>query len=645
MKHYNLLIVAALAGLSLSSCAQKEAIGTDPVRRAIRFTSNLSAYATKATDTNFEAGDEVSLFAHTNGYLFSDNVKMTFVGNELVPEHDVCWSENQPDSVCTAFFAVYPYREDWELMADLAVFSVNADQSTRERYAASDLLAASYIAYPDCETVPLNFTHRLCKFSVYISDADSVSRVYLSDVYGKSRLVVNHAMPVRAVGEKGDISMYAVEGGASETPWSAIIPPQEMDFKVVVELKDGKQYAFAPSSWNDVTVLQSAYEYNTWVSLDDASEADYYVQVRDWTADNDSQFGEYVSDRYHTEGLWYLRTNGSDMSYMEKDNGLTDWFTNYVFTPDPSATYDLVYRIASHEYVYGLPEEGAVVIPCDTLSLVEGGKPFRINANADCIVSFNPYDNTLRTAVYDEKIYLVSFSDAVRYEMSRTEAGIYTVDFDYWGENFYFTGSSGWTLGSVGYMYYPGVWQLYTSGRYFCRIESSGKYRISLNVNNLRLKIESLGEYVPAAYTALLGDWTYAKDDGTVFDISIKSSGYGFGVTMDGRDFYANYDNARSRMVIPFQKVREWYWSDYSANVQDWLCAGVGEGNASLGYEGEDLMYCTVSEDGSSIEVTPAPKDNPTNFYCLVASLRDGPYAGYYAEYWKMPLPQVWSKK
>lgn len=643
MKHYNLLIVAALAGLSLSSCAQKEAIGTDPVRRSIRFTSNLSAYATRATDTDFEAGDEVSLFAHTNGYLFSDNVKMTFVGNELVPEHDVCWGENQPDSVCTDFFAVYPYREDWELTADLAVFSVNADQSTRERYAASDLLAASYIAYPDCETVPLNFTHRLCKFSVYISDADSVSRVYLSDVYGKSRLVVNHAMPVRAVGEKGDISMYAVEGGASETPWSAIIPPQEMDFKVVVELKDGKQYAFAPSSGNDVTVLQSAYEYNTWVSLDDASEADYYVQVKDWTADNDTQFGEYVSDRYHTEGNWYLRTGGEDIGLFGS-NILTNWFGSTLLTPDPSATYDLVYRIASHEYVYGLPEEGAVVTPCDTLSLVEGGKPFRINEASECMLSVDPYSNSLRVATYDENVYLM-IRGGVQHEMTRIGTLRYTVDFDYWGEEFYFTGSSGWVLASSGGILYQGVWQLYRNNAVFFTLTVPGKYRMTIDIGSLRLKIEYMGTYVPEAYDAMLGDWTYTKDDGTVFYISIKSSGYGFGVTMDGRDFYANYDNARSRMVIPFQKVREWYWSDYSANVQDWLCAGVGEGNASLGYEGEDLMYCTVSDGGSSIEVTPAPKDNPTNFYCLVASLRDGPYAGYYAEYWKMPLPQVWSKK
>lgn len=644
MKHYNLLIVAVLAGLSLSSCAQKETIGTPSVQRVVRFTSNLRAYATRATDTNFEAGDEISLFTYSNDAVVDDNVKMSFAKGELLPEHDIYWDENQADSVYMGFFAVYPYRSDWELWSDLAVSSVNADQSTRELYAASDLLAASYMAYPDCEMVPLNFTHRLSKFSVHVHAADSVSRVYLSGVYGKFRLMVNNAMDVWTVGEKGDVSMYADgnEGG-SLTHWSAIIPPQSMDFKIVVEKMDGRQYAFAPSSGNDVSNLQPSYWYNTDISFRNASTADYYVQVRDWTADNEVQFGEYVSDRYHTEGAWYLRTNGSDMSYMN-GNGLTDWFANLVFAPEPSATYELVYRIASHEYVYGLPEDGAAVTPCDTLSLVEGGKPFRINASADCIVSINPYDNALRLAVYDEKVYLAT-SDAVRYEMDRTQVGIYTFDFDYWGENFYFTGSSGWILASTGIRYYPALWQLYTSGRYYCSIESSGKYRISLNVNNLHLKIESLGEYVPTAYAALLGDWTYTKDDGTVFDISIKSSGYGFDMTMGDRNFYAKYDNALSRMVIPFQKVRDWYWSDYSANVQDWLCAGVGEGQPSMGYEGEDLMYCTVSENGSSIEVTPAPKDNPTNSYYMIALLTDGPYAGNYTVYWeKMPLPQVWSK-
>lgn len=644
MKHYNLLIVAVLAGLSLSSCAQKETIGTPSVQRVVRFTSNLRAYATRATDTNFEAGDEISLFTYSNDAVVDDNVKMSFAKGELLPEHDVYWDENQADSVYMGFFAVYPYRSDWELWSDLAVSSVNADQSTRELYAASDLLAASYMAYPDCEMVPLNFTHRLSKFSVHVHAADSVSRVYLSGVYGKFRLMVNNAMDVWTVGEKGDVSMYADgnEGG-SLTHWSAIIPPQSMDFKIVVEKMDGRQYAFAPSSGNDVTVLQSAYEYNALVSLDDASEADYYVQVREWTADNDSQFGEYVSDRYHTEGNWYLRADGEYISLFSS-NILTNWFGSALLTPDPSVAYDLVYKIASHEYVYGLPEDGVDVTPCDTLSLVQGGKPFGINETSECMLSVDPYSNSLCVTTYDEKVYLTT-STGQKYEMTRIGTLRYTVDFDYWGEEFYFTGSSGWILASAGGVFYQGVWQLNRNNPYFIALTGSGKYRMAIALDSLKLKIERLGDYSPAVYSALLGDWSYTKGDGTVFDISVKSSGYNFAVTIGGMELYASYDNALSRMVIPFQKVRDWYWSDYSANVQDWLCAGVGEGQPSMGYEGEDLMYCTVSENGSSIEVTPAPKDNPTNSYYMIALLTDGPYAGNYAVYWeKMPLPQVWSK-
>lgn len=643
MKHYNLLIVAALVGLSLSSCAQKESVDTTPVQRSIRFTSNLSAYATRATDTDFEAGDEVSLFTYSDDTVVEDNVKMTFSDGELVPEHDIYWDEKQADSVCTNFYAIYPYREDWELWADLAVSSVNADQSTRELYAASDLLAASYMTYPDCETVPLNFTHRLSKFSVNVHVADSISRVYLSGVYGKFRLRVNNAMEVWTVGEKGDVSMYADgEGDDMWTRWSAIIPPQSMDFKVVVEKMDGRQYAFAPSSKNDVANLQPAYWYSADVYCNHASEADYYVQVRDWTADNDAQFGEYVSDRYHTEGNWYLRTGGEDIGLFG-GNILTNWFGSTLITPDPSATYDLVYRIASHEYVYGLPEEGAVVTPCDTLSLVEGGKPFRINETSECMLSVDPYSNSLRVATYDENVYL-AIRGGERHEMTRIGTLRYTVDFDYWGEEFCFTGSSGWVLASSGGILYHGVWQLYRNNAVFFTLTVPGKYRMTVDLGSLRLKIEYMGTYTPEAYNAMLGDWSYTKDDGSAYDISIKSSAYDFIVSIAGHEFHASYDNARSRMVIPFQKVGDWYWETYSGNAENWLCAGLSDGQLTLGGDGEDLMYCTVSEDGSSINVAPA-FSNIVSYYML-ALLVDGPYAGRYGYYFDdMTLPQVWSKK
>ena len=103
MKKYSYIILAALA-LAAASCSVKENFDTSS--KAIRFTNNLGDYATKVTDTNFEEGDAVSLFVQDP--INALNVKMSFSGDELVPEQQICWPESIHASQNVDVFAVYP---------------------------------------------------------------------------------------------------------------------------------------------------------------------------------------------------------------------------------------------------------------------------------------------------------------------------------------------------------------------------------------------------------------------------------------------------------------------------------------------------------------------------------------------------------
>ena len=102
MKQYKKLFIAALAVMALGSCSVKEDASPE-TGRIIRFTTNLGGYVVKATDTEFETGDEVSLFV--GDPIAAYNVKMTCRGGELVPEQTIAWPEGTESGVMTAFVA------------------------------------------------------------------------------------------------------------------------------------------------------------------------------------------------------------------------------------------------------------------------------------------------------------------------------------------------------------------------------------------------------------------------------------------------------------------------------------------------------------------------------------------------------------
>ena len=270
MKKIILSLVTVLAAISCSSLMEKDALLNE---RQIAFTTNIGEYATKATASGFEAGDEIGVIALEP--ISALNVKYTISGSSLTSDTPICWLEDQTDY--TEFMAYYPYDPDFNFFEQYAYnIKVEKDQRTHAAYSRSDFMVAENRVKPD-ETVALQFRHRLSRVDIAIggSLAGKVSSVALDDVYS----VINVAEG--PVGEKGAILAAKAQNADGEDVWSLILVPQETAPTLVVTTTDGEQltYPLGQSIW-----FESNCRYKATLSLkaDGSLDAEFAFQVYDW---------------------------------------------------------------------------------------------------------------------------------------------------------------------------------------------------------------------------------------------------------------------------------------------------------------------------------------------------------------------------
>ena len=652
MKNYRILVIAA-AALALCACQEKESLA--PQKQAIRFTTNLGAY-TKATDTNFEEGDAVSLFAEAP--INALNVRMVCRGGELVPEAPVYWKEDQPVNQYTGFFAVYPYREDWEDLSDLSVFSVNADQRTHELYTASDLLGAAYMAYPDCETVPLNFTHRLCRLIVEVNSYGSdlsVADVYLKDTYGKVRVTIAYRMNVETVGAKGTIRM----GKWDNNRWSAIVPPQYFDFPVVVVMEDGSMYEFSPASWNSEVYLESAKSYTAQMQIDKETETiSGSIAVENWTPDNDAAFGNYIADEYHSEGWWYIKEVNSDDNQELIYNSFNGDHFEAGINAAAGVQYELVYQVGRRELTFGLENTASASVGGEYI-LQENGSPFAFSASGEFVVKVFPYTNRVLVEADDEVWSVVGdFGDDpwnTDLDMVRESSGVYSIDFESYGQEFKLRANHGWEKnlgkynnnpmepGHTYYVYYDG---------YNITLTEAGKYHLELDSRNCILSVELLESYAEKAREAILGNWELTVSDTETISISVSQVDEDnlFLILDEGTYVKAVFDKAIGGFKSYFVWNDEWTHPTYGL-VYDCFIGYYNNGDGdTLRLYGNKDSYCLFSgrvDENDTMLLKPgnSPQGTPFFKFDIIGLLQEGDYAGAYFPYYQdLPLPQTWTR-
>ena len=681
MKQYKNLFIAAIAVLALGSCSVKESASPD-AGRSIRFTTNLGGYVVKATDTDFESGDQVSLFVNDPINVY--NVKMTASGGDLVPERNIAWPEETESNVATAFVAVYPYAEGWEFGSDANVFSVRPDQSTHAGYTASDLMTAAYIAYPDCETVPLNFVHTLSRFDLMIESnlKEEITEVYLAGVYGKSRVGITYNPWANPVGEKGNVKMGCIRTQGTDkykwSEWSAILPAQDISFKVLLVTASGKQYTYAVPAGMDGAYMTAAHKYEGYLALDERAEAtDFSVEVSEWTDNADVQFGNYIADEFHCEGEWILRRYNAETDsfvnlYFEEDvdEKNNTMFTLFLNNPE-GAVYELVYtRNEINYYVFGFKGDTSTPKESGTYPIEIGGTPLSFASAGDLILELRPVDNTLSVREDNDEWSVIGEFDGdnwtVDIPMTRVRAGVYNATLLYFGEEFKFRCNGSWDV-NLGLPWdwgdYPANTTNPDNGKPVSTLERNGKnitlasigwWVVEINVHNKTMRAVNFGadDTIFDGYRSYLGNWYFYHDESHEYEITISDAGTYYNLNFDGVPMKAKYDPVDDGFKVNFHTfatvntkygAADLCFYAETADEETDQVYGAAMGNAPS----ITLMKGKLAADGQSITITPGKLDgHPFSYYYMIFLIKEGDYEGRYGLYFsdEFTFPQTWTK-
>lgn len=222
-------------------------------RKEIKISTAVNALMTRATDTGFDANDRVGLFVvncgdgNTGNELKSsgnhvDNMRFKYNGTWTSDSH-VYWKD---DVTHADFYLYYPYRAN---IGDVRAmpFSVNADQSTENKYKESELLIGSTKnVAPTERSVNVNVSHALSQIMITVAAGNGFTAESLaaSDV----RVTVNGlktsatvdiaTAAVNATGEPQSIKPW-LNGGA----YKALVVPQTVaETNLITVSVDGRDY-------------------------------------------------------------------------------------------------------------------------------------------------------------------------------------------------------------------------------------------------------------------------------------------------------------------------------------------------------------------------------------------------------------------
>jgi len=338
MKHTIAKYFAAAAALCLTAvgCSTLQEDKGVSESRDIKFTASIGSFQVKATDTAFENGDAMGLFAEEP--VEAQNVRLTWQDGALTPETPVQWSWNQLVDESTLFYAYYPYVAEPVFREgdgnNYLEFTVQTDQSTHAAYTASDLMTASTYATPAEGTVSFAFVHRMAKLVLTIDNRlqDPVKEVYVGNVQTTGHYDIARSQDYYSLGERGSIK--AGEGVTAEgaKAWSVILPSQNCQITLMLVTESGKEYVYKSENY---VYFGAARRHSAQVILDEtAISASFSATVYDWIDSGDFWFKQ---PNPMFDGPW---------SIIGTVYGTT-WDTDFYMSQVDYAVW--YYRLAYHE--------------------------------------------------------------------------------------------------------------------------------------------------------------------------------------------------------------------------------------------------------------------------------------------------------
>lgn len=320
------LISAAFAGLIMAVACEKAPVEqpTPSEKLTVKLSASLYQF-TKATDTAFEDGDQISVNIF-NPELFLENAKFTYNAGQLTSATPYAWyDDTELESTVTA---MYPATE---VFAETQTFMVNADQSTKAGYAASDLLLAQTTAKPTAEAVNLPFKHALSKIVVNVDNQlkEEIANVWFADVLGEVTFSTADHSDLVATGSEGTIKAYM----SADNTWQLIVAPQTASPKLALTTASGKQYTFVLSE--DVTFSAGKVSTATVTVSTETIYTAFTPEISDWVADNELNFSQDDTQIELPEVEDAVLTA---CKLTIKVNKAISWYDKYIYSWDANET-------------------------------------------------------------------------------------------------------------------------------------------------------------------------------------------------------------------------------------------------------------------------------------------------------------------
>lgn len=324
---FRILLLSTAMGLMAMACGKEPAPQPAPEKMPIKLSASLYQF-TKATDTSFENGDEISVnIFNPECYLY--NAKYTYTDGALTSAIAHQWYEDT--DIEATITAVYPGSDTMEGYAENQSFVIQADQSSKTGYGMSDLMLAVTRSKPTAEAVKLPFQHALSKVVINIDNQlkENIENVWFTDVQGEvSYKTADPVATLAATGSTGTVKAYK----SGESTWQLIIAPQTASPKLALTTASGKQYTFVLSE--EVTFASGKVSTATVEVSAETIYTSFTPEISDWVADNDLNF----SQKDDEEVVLPEEPEISACKLTVRVNKAIDWYDKYVYAWDASST-------------------------------------------------------------------------------------------------------------------------------------------------------------------------------------------------------------------------------------------------------------------------------------------------------------------
>ena len=255
MKNFLVMVACAVA---LAACTTKEEVEPQ-TSQYVRFYPLM----TRATETQFEQGDQISISAvhptagtelKTSGN-YADNIPYVFSGGMFVPEKEDGIKLPLGEESGLAYYAVYPQQD---ALATEGTFTVQQDQREHKNRTLSDFCTV-FVPTTGNKDVYLKFWHRMSRICVDLTGITiQPVTMQLKNMSLEVAFDLNANTYASTGGGVSDVYMSM----ESNKRFEAILPPQDFNITTdIIVTIDGRDYNVTSTRSADVFRTGMEYDY------------------------------------------------------------------------------------------------------------------------------------------------------------------------------------------------------------------------------------------------------------------------------------------------------------------------------------------------------------------------------------------------